>query len=94
MSGAPITARTSSRELPGRKQPGVGGGTATIRLLAGGSSTFTLAELFSGAQTDELVGSLTLSSSAPVALDAVYLDSAAGSGFSLPVHRLGRADGG
>ena len=69
-------------------------GTATIRLREGGSSTFTLAELFSRAQTDELVGSLSVSSSAPIALDAVYLDSAAGSGFSLPVHRLVGADGG
>ena len=79
--------------LRGRDGQELRGGTATIRLPEGGSSTFTLAELFSGAQTDELVGSLTLSSSAPVALDAVYLDSAAGSGFSLPVHRLGRAGG-
>jgi len=78
--------------LRGRDGQELRGGTATIRLPEGGSSTFTLAELFSGAQTDELVGSLTLSSSAPVALDAVYLDSAAGSGFSLPVHRLGRVE--
>ena len=80
--------------LRGRDGQELRGGTATIRLPEGGSSTFTLAELFSDAQTDQLVGSLTLSSSAPVALDAVHLDSAAGSGFSLPVHRLGRAGGG
>jgi hypothetical protein len=77
--------------LRGRDGQELRGGTATIRLPEGGSSTLTLAELFSRAQTDELVGSLTLSSSAPVALDAVLLDSAAGSGFSLPVHRLVRA---
>ena len=80
--------------LRGRDGQELRGGTATIRLPEGGSSTWTLAELFSGAQTDELVGSLTLSSSAPVALDAVHLDSAARSGFSLPVHRLGREGGG
>jgi hypothetical protein len=80
--------------LRGRDGQELRGGTATIRLPEGGSSTWTLAELFSEVQTDEFVGSLTLSSSAPVALDAVYLDSAAGSGFSLPVHRLVRADGG
>ena len=80
--------------LRGRDGQELRGGTATIRLPEGGSSTFTLAELFSGARTDELVGSLTLSSSAPVALDAVYLDSAAGSGFSLAVHQLVRASGG
>lgn len=74
--------------LRGRDGQELRRGTATIRLPEGGSSTSTLAELFPRAQTDDFVGSLTVSSSAPIALDAVHLNSAARSGFSLPVHRL------
>lgn len=74
--------------LRGRDGQELRRGKATIRLPEGGSSTSTLAELFPRAQTDDFVGSLTVSSSAPIALDAVHLNSAARSGFSLPVHRI------
>lgn len=80
--------------LRGRDGKELRRGTAMIRLPIDGSSTRTLAELFPRARTDQFVGSLTVSSSEPIALDAVYLDSAARAGFSLPVHRFLRADGG
>lgn len=80
--------------LRGRDGQELRRGTATIRLPIDGSSTRTLAELFPRAQTDEFAGSLTISSSTPIALDVLHLDSGARSGFSLPVHRLVKADGG
>ena len=89
-TGEAATIELVLRGRDGRELPD---GTTTIRLSEGGSAIFTLAELFSGAQTDEVVGSLTLSSSAPVAMEAVYLDSAEATGFSLPVHRLVRISG-
>ena len=65
-------------------------GGVRLRISAMGTASSNLAELFPNVDTDGFLGSLGITSSAPVAVSVVHLLPPERSGFELPVRPVER----